>query len=442
MQKILNNHIIMSGIYKGISGMSLFLSIRLMIDYLGNESYGIWVLLFTLFQLVLLMDFGIQSTLKTKIPVYIHENKTNKINNIINATYKISIVIAILILTFFLFLLKFINFKSVFNISNLNQWEVNFLLILNILFFCITFVFNIHKSLYVAFFKGKFSEQSIALNQLLFLISVGFFIYLIKNPITDFNKLLIFSIINGLISILVNLVYSIKIFREENIKLKLFKIKDNAVIKEIFQLGIKFMILQIGFLFIFSSDSYIISNAFDPSEIVAYEVVNKLFQFPFMIIFAALSPLWSMFAKNYLHGNKKKLYSDFKKFNLFFVVISACLAVLYFITPFIVSIWLKEEIIIPQYLILLTTIITALKIYTSFYTFFLNGIGKLNFYLFLILIGILIKTPLAYYFINLGLGINSVLWSSLIIVLIWTFLLPIKSFNYIRLIKHKNEKQF
>ncbi|MEZ4786918.1 MAG: hypothetical protein R2790_03340 [Flavobacterium haoranii] len=436
MQKILNNHIIMSGIYKGISGMSLFLSIRLMIDYLGDENYGIWVLLFTLFQLVLLMDFGVQSTLKTKIPVYLHENKLKKVSNIINATYKISIIIAVLILTFFLIILKLINFKSVFNITNLNEWEVDVLLILNILFFCITFVFNIHKSLYVAFFKGKFSEQSIALNQLVYLISIGIFIYLIKNPITDFNKLLIFSIINGLISILVNLIYSIKIFREENIKLNFLKVKDNSVINEILKLGIKFMLLQVGFLFIFSSDSYIISNAFDPTEIVSYEVVNKLFQFPFMIIFAALSPLWSMFAKHYLEGNKSKLYNDFKKFNQFFVLIILGLIILYLITPTIVSIWLKEQIIIPQYLILLTTIVTALKIFVSFYTFFLSGIGKLTFYLTILIISVILKIPLSFYFVDLGFGVNSVLISSLIIVSAWTLLIPFKCYKIADSIKN------
>ena len=67
LKKISNNHLIMSGIYKGISGISLFVSIRLLLDYLGAENYGLWVLVFTLFQLVLLMDFGVQSSLKTKI---------------------------------------------------------------------------------------------------------------------------------------------------------------------------------------------------------------------------------------------------------------------------------------------------------------------------------------------------------------------------------------
>ncbi len=434
MQKLLNNHIIMSGFYKGISGMSLFLSIRLMIDYLGDQNYGIWVLLFTLFQLVLLMDFGIQSTLKTKIPIYQHEGNQIKIQEIINATYKISIFIALSILSAFLILVKVINFKSVFNISNLEVNEVDLLLLLNVFFFCLTFIVNIHKSLFVAFFKGKFAEQSIAVNQFTFLVFTGAFIFFYTAPLSDFNKLLLFSIINGLLSFGVNFLYSIKIFKEEKLKLKILNLKNNPLLKEILNLGVKFMFLQIGFLFVFSSDSYIISNAFNPTEIVAYEVVNKLFQFPFMIIFAALSPLWSMFAKHYLEKDKNKLYSDFRKFNKTFIFILLSLITLYTITPTVISIWIKNEITIPNYLILLTTIVTALKIFVSFYTFFLNGIGKLRLYLIILAISVIIKIPLSFYFVDLNLGVNSVLLSSLIIVIVWSILIPLKCYKIVALL--------
>ena len=78
------------------------------------------------------------------------------------------------------------------------------------------------------------------------------------------------------------------------------------------------MIIQIGFLFVFSSDSYIISYVFNPTEIVPYEVVSKLFQLPYLVLFAALTPFWSLFAKHYLEKNQSKLLNDFNKFNKFF----------------------------------------------------------------------------------------------------------------------------
>lgn len=435
MTRLFNNHIIMSGFYKGISGMSLFVSIRLLMILLNNEGYGIWVLIFTIFQMVLLMDFGVQSTLKTKIPVFVHHNESEKIGQFISNTYKSTGLLALIIFMFFFIFINFIDLKSAFNINELNKSETQILFLLNIGFFCISFIANIHKSLYVAFLKGKYSEQSIAVNQILFLTFVLLFYYLPSNNLSLFEKLLFISIGNGCITLIINLIYTLYFFIGLPQRFAFFQTKFFGYIKEVLPIGLKFMIIQLGFLFVFSADGYIISNAFNPKEVVAYEIVSKLYQFPYMILFAALSPLWSMFAKDYLEKNKNKLYKDFRKFNLYFLGIVLCLLLLYVITPFIISIWIKEQIHIPNYLVELTVLVTLLKIYVSFYTFFLNGVGKLNLYLLLLVVSVLIKIPLSYWFIQLGSGINSVLYSSLIIVLIWCIIMPMQCYYEIKKIK-------
>lgn len=435
MSKLFNNHIIMSGIYKGISGMSLFVSIRILMSLLNDEGYGVWILIFTIFQMVLLMDFGIQSTLKTKIPVFVHRNENEKIGSFISNTYKSTGLLALFIFIVFLVVNYTINLKSLFNIYSLNVGEIQILFLINIAFFCISFIANIHKSLYVAFLKGKYSEQSIAVNQIVFLFFLGSIYLLPLNTYSLFEKLLLISLGNGCVTMIINAIYSFYFFKGIHLKLALFQTKFISYIKEVLPIGLKFMIIQLGFLFIFSSDGYIISNAFNPKEVVAYEIIGKLYQFPYMILFAALSPLWSMFAKDYLEKNKIKLRKNFKKFNIYFIGITFCLLFLYIITPYVISIWIKEPIVIPKYMVLLTAFVTLLKIFVSFYTFFLNGVGKLNIYLVLLVGSVLVKIPLSYWFIQLGAGINSVLFSSLILVLVWCIILPFYSLNLVRNIK-------
>jgi O-antigen/teichoic acid export membrane protein len=429
MNKILNNHIIMSGFYKGISGLSLFVSIRLLIDYLGEENYGIWVLVFTLFQLVLLMDFGIQSTLKTKIPVFVHENKIEKLSSYISSTYKISLLIAAIIFLVFFIISKTTNLKDSFNITGLDYSEINFLFLLNVVFFCATFVANIHKSLYVAFLKGKFAEQSIAINQIVFLLLLIVLVSLPNKSLSNFDKILNITLLNGFVSFTTNIFYTYKFFYKEKIQFHFLNFKNQTDLKDIFLLGFKFMVIQIGFLFVFSTDSYIISNVFGPKEVVAYEVVGKLFQFPYMILFAATTPFWSLFAKNYLEKNKQFLFANFKKFNQLFLLVVIGLFILVYISPYIISIWIKDIIHMSNYLIILTAILTGLKIYVNFYILFLSGIGKLNFYITILIISLLIKIPLSYYFVDLNFGINSVLLSSIVIVLFWAILIPFKCYK-------------
>lgn len=430
MKKILENHLIMSGLYKAGSGLSLFLSIRILIDFLGVEEYGLWVLIFTFFQWILLMDFGIQSSLKTKVPVLLHENKLDLLKSYIKTTYKFSAYIALIIFLGFYFITFFVNFNTLLNINFHTRDFINKLFLLNVLFFCLNFVVNSQKSLYVAFLKGKYAEQSIALNQFGYLILLFLFVTFFKQ-ISIEKKLISITLINGLFSLLINLLYTFTFFKREKLNLKTKEKTPTSFVYDLLKLGSKFMFIQLGIMFIFSSDNYIISNAFSTNAVTVYEVVNKLFQFPFLILFASLSPLWSMFAKNYLEKNKKALLDSFKKFNQFFGIVVIGIIALALLTPLIISIWLKESIEYPNHFILLISLVTIIRIYVTFYTFFLNGIGKLNLYILFILISVLIKIPLSYFFVDLGFDINSVVLSSLVIMALWAVFIPYKCYKIV-----------
>ena len=436
-KKLKDNHLIMSGFYKGVSGLSLFVSIPILIDYLGKDNYAVWVLAFTLFQFVLLMDFGIQSSLKTKIPVLLHENKLDLLKSYIKTTYKISIYIAVAIFLVFLLFVYFIDLKSLLNISFHSRIFISFLFAVNIFFFCLNFVFNIHKSLYVAFLKGKYSEESLAVNQFGFLVLVYATIQFFPAVNVE-KKLLIITILNGTFCFAVNLFYTLKFFKKEKLDLNTSEKTPKGFVNEIVKMGLKFMVIQLGMLFIFSSDNYIISNNFRPKDIVAYDSVSKLFQLPIMILFATLSPLWSMFANDYINKNCSNIYSTFKKFNFYFIGITLFIALFAFICPSIIAVWIRGELIIPKFLILYIAIVTCFRLFVSFYTFFLNGTGKLNNYTIILLISVVLKIPLTYYLIHLNFGINSVIISTLMIMSIWVIIIPYECYMIVTKLK-KNE---
>ncbi len=434
MKRILENHLIMSGVYKGISGVSLFITIRLLMDYLGQENYGLWVLVFTLFQLVLLMDFGIQSSLKTKIPVLIAENNFEMIKSYIKTNYFLTIILAIIIFLFFTVFIFLIDLNAFLNIDFQTSKFVKSLFILNIFFFCLGLIANLQKSLYVAFLEGKYAEESIAVNQIGLTFFVWLCVFFLPN-LDSKDKLIAITIINGVFTLAINLFYTYRFFIKENINLKSsINLKGNYL-KDILKLGGKFLITQIGVMFIFSSDQYVISNAFGPSEVAIYEVVTKYFQFPVLVFMAVLNPLWSVFAMNYIDKNKKALSDSFKKFNKYYIAIIIVHIIAMLLCPFVLTFWIKETINVPAYFILLTALVATLRIFTVFYTYFLYGVGHLNLYILILLLSVIIKVPLSYFFINLGFGINGVVLSSLIILIFWTIIFPLKSYKIISKIK-------
>jgi O-antigen/teichoic acid export membrane protein len=428
--KITGNHLLMSAFYKGISGFSLFVSIRILINYLGDANYGVWVLIFTLFQLILLMDFGLASTLKTKIPELQHYGNISQINAYIKSTYLSTTIIALATFIFLCCLVIAIDLKSLFKIPLPSGFIIR-LFIVNILFFCLNFIMNTYKALFVSVHRGKYSEQSIAVNQLMFLLSV-FSISFYTPSINIYEKLYVISITNGIISLGVNTAYTIYFFKTEPFSLFTSRKTESGFLRDVFRMGLQYMAIQVGTLFLFSSDNYILAYFFGPEEVVPYEIVTKYFQFPLMILMAAMAPVWSLFTKHYLQKDKQWFLSAFKKFNLFYIIILLGLVIAVFVAPPIMNAWIGINFNISYSLLFLMALYTALRIITTYYGYFFNGTGNLKSYLILLYVGVVLKIPLSYLFVKLDAGISSVLIASIICLLVWSIIHPIQAYSIVR----------
>jgi len=435
IKKITSNHIIMSAFYKGISGVSLFISIPVLINYLGTNNYGVWVLIFTLFQLVLLMDFGLASVLKTKIPELEHSDKHETANAYIKSTYKISGYIALLIFIFSVFFFTFIDVKTLLNIHFSNQF-VTKIYLLNIFFFCLNFIMNTHKALFVSVHRGKYAEQSIAVNQVVFLISLLIPLYLFPE-VGDETKLYIISLLSGLACFTINLLYTLYFFKTEKFTLFTSKKLDRDYLNDILILGLKYMGIQVGTLFLFSSDNYILAYFFSPEEIVPYEIVTKYFQFPLMILMSGMAPLWSVFTKKHLEKDYVALRSLFKKFNYSFVLILLGMLICMSIAPYMFKIWISKDFYVPQFFLIMVTTMISLRIFSTFYSYFFNGIGNLKSYLLLLSASVVLKIPLSYWLVKLNFGISSVVMASAICLLLWCIIQPFEAYKIISDLKTK-----
>lgn len=434
MQKIgflFRSNLFMSGLYKAISGLSLFISIPLLISFLGDENFGIWILVFALFQWILLMDLGISSVLKTKIPILKLEKNTDLLNAYIQSTYKITVGIAIASFLIFSIIIHFLDLKIFLKIQAYDSAFISNLFILNIGLFCLQFILNTHKSLFVGFLKGKFAEKSIAVNQFIFLISIFLLEYFFSETDSG-NKLILVSICNGFIGIAVHFGYTIYLFKTEKISLKNRVQSPKNFIKELYKLGIKFMIIQTCFIFIFNLDTYIISSYFGSSEVVQYEILSKYFQFPLMVLMAALSPLWSIFAKHYYEKNYAWLLEGFKKFNLSFLAITILFIFFALAAPFVFPIWISQNFTYSNSLFISIGILTVFRLYSLFYGFFLSGIGKLKYYIITLILSVILKLPLTILLIELDFGIASVAIASSILVFFWCIFQPIESYTLIK----------
>lgn len=427
------NQMVLSGLYKAISGLALFVSIPLLIRYLGNVEYGLWILVSTLFQWVLLMDFGLASVLKTKIPELKILGNISLLNAYIKSTYKISCYIALIIFISFAIIFLLFDIKSLLNID-FDRGFVTKLFMLNIFFFCSNFVLNTHKSLFVSVHRGKFAEQSLAVNQIIILICLILLLYYFPRLDIE-SKFYIVSIVNGGICILINLIYTRYFFRTEKFSMKTIEKLPKDYLNGIYKLGFRYMAMQMGIMCLFSSDNYILAYFFSPAEIVPYEIVSKYFQFPLMILIAGLAPLWSMFTKNYFEQNTSWLLLSFKRFNYFYILVVIGIFSCVLLAQPVMKIWISKDFQAPKCLLIAIGIMTALRIFTTFYSYFFFGIGKLQSYLLLLGTSVLLKIPLTILFIKMNFGISSVVIASGTCLLAWSIIQPLQAYRIVSKLK-------
>ena len=149
----------------------------------------------------------------------IAENNLDMIKSYIKTNYFLTIILALLIFLIFFVFVYFIDLNSFLNIDFQSAKFVKTLFILNIFFFCLGLIANLQKSLYVAFLKGKYAEESIAVNQIGLTLLVWICTFSLPN-IDSKDKLIAITLINGFFTLAINLYYTSRFFKNENINLK------------------------------------------------------------------------------------------------------------------------------------------------------------------------------------------------------------------------------
>lgn len=416
-----------SAIFKGLTGFFMFISISILVRYLGETGYGIWVLVFSFFQWGLYFDFGVSNVLKSKIPELISKKKEKQINYFIADSLKITILIALVLLVICSVFIFSFNLNSTFNID-LNNVFTKKLFFLNALFFCVNFILSINKSLFIGALNPKISELSSTITQLFFFLSIGIvFIFLDSTSIQQ--KLLITTLLNGINTTFINAVFLYLFFKKSRYKPILFQRFNSLISKEIFTNGIKFMIIQIFMVIIFFSDPYFIASYCSPKDVSVFDVLNRLYQLPLLVIISGLASFWPFFSQKFHEKQFIWFKSTFRKFEKIYFIIFFGLILFTLLSNYLIHFWIGKEMsssINRNHLILMMFIV-LFRIYFTFYANFFNGINRLKSQIVIIGLTAFIKIPLTMFLLKNGFGLNGIFLQLLFFMLLWAIYFKIES---------------
>lgn len=420
MDKYTNSFIkenVINYIFRGCSFLFSFISVRLSIEFLGDELYGIWLTVITVINWMNLSDFGLGNGLRNQLTESIAQKNYYESKSLILTAgiilSKISLVIMLVGLLGIFFLFKVTIIDTALLLP----------LFISLFGFCINFVLGIGRSIGYSLQKSFYvvATQCIADGILLFELAI------VKNIFSP--SLVVYAIISVLNLFVANigLLFFLKIkypylFCFEK------KLYNSQKIFQIARLGIQFFVLQITSMLLFTTDNLIIQFISGGSAVTYYNVINKLYTGGNDLFSIVLISTWSAvtYAKTlnnvrYIEEIRKKLLFLWGGFSIGVIMIS----------PFvngIITIWIGKNAELYSFeSIIVFAVHCILLAWNGIWTNIDNGFGELKIQLIGSVLGAIINIPLSIFLMErVGLGINGVKIGTIVSLLFTAIPLPIQ----------------
>lgn len=360
-----------------IKGGSLLINlaiIPLMVDVLDKERYGVWLTLSTIFLWFSNFDIGLGNGLRNKLTEAIANNNKELARIFISTTYALLSIIFLTIAFIFLCVNPFLDWNKILNTSIISTDELFLLTSITFVFFILRFIFQLIGVIYLAIHRPATNNFLIMLGNF-----ISFIVIFILYRYWNINNLVIMGTVLTGIPLIILILANIFAFRG---KLKnyspSFKFIQFRYSKELFVLGGQFFIIQIGAVLLFSTANILITQLFNPEEVVVYNIALQYYNIPIMVYAILLTPLWSAVTDAYTNNDYDWMKKTLRQYNLTSILFVIFIIIMTFCSPFIYKIWLSGKVQVPFTLSIAMSCYAIINILLSPYTSYINGIGKLR----------------------------------------------------------------
>jgi O-antigen/teichoic acid export membrane protein len=202
-------------------------------------------------------------------------------------------------------------------------------------------------------------------------------------------------------------------------------------------LGFKFFLIQIVALIIFSTTNILIAQLFNIAEVTRYNIAYKYYNITVMVFSILMSPLWGAFTHAWYQNDKKWILKNVKYYALLAFAFSIINILQFFIYPFFIRIWLKQDLPITTLLVAGFILYNFVYCYNNILSHFLASIGAINRQVYAAVLGGILNIPLTIYLAKYtSFGLAAILFANIICLLPSTLVTSIQT---IQLLKNKVE---
>ncbi len=369
----MNINVFVSLLLKGGSIIISLVLVPLTLNYLTNLEYGVWLTISSILHWIDYFDIGLANGLRNKLAEAISMKNMSMGKIYVSTTYAMLSLIVLILLCLYLFISPVLDWNEILNtgtspIPNLNEIV---LIVMGIL--CVNFVAKTIGTIYIAY------QQPMINNLLSFignLISLIIIYILTLTTDGDIGKVAItFSIAPVLVYVFAYPYTFMSKFRDISPSFKCIRFSYS---KSLIGLGMKFFILQIVCLILYSTSNILIARLFSPEDVTPYSIGYRYINIVMMIFTIVLTPLWTAITDAYTRKEYSWIAASIKRMYYIWLLFLIMIVVLILVSKPVIRYWTGGEVIVSSSLLIAIGAYILSLMFNNIYASFANGIGELR----------------------------------------------------------------
>ena len=372
------------------------LKVPILLSYLDNEKYGVWLTIVSMVMWTHQFDFGLGAGLRYKLTETMTHGNDERGRQLVSTAYISMSAIMLAVFVVLAIVLRFLNWNQVLNVESISNAELFASVIAVLMLFLVRFVLDLVCVVLRA-------DQRTAVSQLF--LPIGTIVSLVCILLLRFvsqNSLFLASIFMVLPHILIlfgeNIYYYHKDYKQYKPRFSEFR---RDTLRDIYSMGMKYFIGQFAGLVVYSSSNIIISQILSPSDVSIYSTANQYFSLPISFVSFVLLSFAPPVTEAYLKGDIGWIRSIMKKFVYLAHFATIVSVLMLFAGGFVINIWTGGKIEAPFVLLAALAVYAVMNVYSTPYVEFLGGAGKLQVRMWVGLFKIVTFIPVAIWLMHM-----------------------------------------
>ena len=207
---------------------------------------------------------------------------------------------------------------------------------------------------------------------------------------------------------------------------------DKSYLKDVLSVGLKFFVIQIAVLIIFSTDNFLITQLYLPAEVASYSFVYKYFSVISLAFGIIATPLWTMYTDAYKKNDIVWMEGNIKRMLKLFAIAVFAVIIMTLLSDFVMHIWLGKSYNSTMLFVFVVGVYTLQTVWNNIFVIPLNAMGKLNTQMGLAIWAALINIPLAIFLSHLIGNVISIVIANILSLLLGSIVSYVQFYKEIR----------